>query len=147
MERIDSTQLNASEVDAIDTLLQGKRRPALVDGDGNRLELPEPIFKLLVHVIQQWKEGRTIVLMPEDETLTTQAAANFLGVSRQFLVNLLEAGDIEFHKVGSHRRVYLRDLKAYMEQRDKSRRKAMDQLFDNVSKAGKYESDYTGDDS
>ncbi|TVQ64641.1 MAG: helix-turn-helix domain-containing protein [Balneolaceae bacterium] len=85
-------------------------------------------------------------MMPEDETFTTQAAANFLGVSRQYLVDLLESGEIPFHKVGSHRRVYFRDLKEYTDHRDSERRKTLDKLFDEIAKAKKYESDYTGDE-
>ncbi len=144
--RIDSSQLNPSEMEAMETLLRSKKLPALVDSNEKRIELPEPIFKLLVHVIQMMKQGRSIVMMPEDETFTTQAAANFLGVSRQHLVDLLEDGKIPFHKVGSHRRVYFRDLKAYADQRDKSRRETLDKLFDEVTKADKYDSNYTGDD-
>ena len=144
--RIDASQLNPSVMNAMDTLLQGKKMPALVDGDGERIELPEPIYNLLVHVIQQMKQGRAVVMLPEDEAFTTQAAANFLGVSRQHLVNLLEDEKIPFHKVGTHRRVYLRDLKLYMDQRDKSRREVLDTLFEEVNKAGKYDSNYTGDD-
>ena len=87
-----------------------------------------------------------MIMMPEDETFTTQAAANFLGVSRQHLVDLLENGVIPYHKVGSHCRVYFRDLKEYAEMRDTGRRQTMDELFDEVTKAGKYESDYTGDE-
>jgi excisionase family DNA binding protein len=86
-------------------------------------------------------------MMPEDEAFTTQAAANFLGVSRQHFVNLIEEGKIPYHKVGTHRRVYFRDLKEYSERRDKSRRESLDSLFDKVSKAGKHDSSYTGDES
>lgn len=142
--RIDSSQFEASEIDAMLDMVR-RKKPALVDSDGKRLELPEPIFKLLIHIVEQMKQGRAIVMMPEDETLTTQAAANFLGVSRQHLVNLLEEGKIPFHKVGSHRRVYFRDLKEYADKRDSERRKTMDELFDQVNKADKYESNFTGE--
>jgi excisionase family DNA binding protein len=70
-------------------------------------------------------EHRAIVMIPEDETFTTQAAANYLGVSRQHLVDLLEAGHISFHKVGSHRRVYFRDLLVFEKQRDTERRERL----------------------
>ncbi|MCC5942733.1 MAG: helix-turn-helix domain-containing protein [Balneolaceae bacterium] len=143
--RIDSSQFKASEINAILEMVR-RRKPALVDAEGNRTELPEPLFKMLIHIAEQMKQGRAIVMMPEDETFTTQAAANFLGVSRQHLVDLLESGEIPFHKVGSHRRVYFRDLKEYADNRDSERRKTLNKLFDEIAKAEKYESDYTGDE-
>src|SRR5690625_6339288 len=85
---------------------------------------------MMVHVLEQMKQGRSITMMPEDKASTTQAAANFLGVSRQHLVNMLEDGKIPYHKVGSHRRVYFRDLKRYTDQRDINRRDALDNLFE-----------------
>lgn len=91
--------------------------------------------------------GRAIIMMPEDETFTTQAAANFLGVSRQHLVNLLEDGKIDFHYVGTHRRVKFKDLKVYKDKRDGRRRKGLDKLFKEVFKAGKYDTSYTGNSS
>ncbi|MDZ7720134.1 MAG: excisionase family DNA-binding protein [Balneolaceae bacterium] len=101
---------------------------------------------MLVHDIEQVKQGHAVVKMPEDETFTTQAVANFLGVSRQHLVNLLEDGEIPFYKVSSHRRVYFRDLKNYADERDSEQRETMDKLFDEVTKADKYDSSYTGDE-
>lgn len=144
--RIDSSLLNKDEMKALESLVQSGQLPALVDDKENHIKLPKPIFELLIHVVQQMKQGRSIVMMPEDETFTTQAAANFLGVSRQHFVDLIEAGEIPFHKVGTHRRVYFRDLKEYSEHRDKSRRETLDSMFDKVSEAGKYDSSYTGDE-
>jgi excisionase family DNA binding protein len=51
-----------------------------------------------------------------------------LGMSRQFLVRLLEKGEIPFHMVGTHRRMYARDVLAYRAKRDLSRRKILDDL-------------------
>jgi len=143
--RIDSSQFTKLEIESILDLVR-RKKPALIDSEGNKTELPEPLFQMLTHIIEQVKQGRAIIMMPEDETFTTQAAANFLGVSRQHFVDLLEEGEIPHHKVGSHRRVYFRDLKKYSENRDTIRRKALDNLFDQVSKAGKYSSEYTGDE-
>lgn len=61
-------------------------------------------------------------LRPVEDTFTTQAAANFLGMSRQYFVTLLEAGQIPFHRVGTHRRVYFKDLRQYSQKRDAEQR-------------------------
>lgn len=144
--RIDSSSINQAEMEALVSIIQSGGRPALVDAEGNRTELPEALYKMLVHIVQQMKRGQSVVLLPEDETFTTQAAANFLGMSRQHLINLLEKDHIPYHMVGSHRRIYFRDLTAYADQRDKARRKTLDNLFDKVDKADKYDTSYTGDE-
>ncbi|MDR8392232.1 helix-turn-helix domain-containing protein [Aliifodinibius sp. S!AR15-10] len=101
--------------------------------------MPDAIYGMMVHLICSMKQERSVIMMPEDETFTTQAAANFLGVSRQHLVDLLKDGEIPFHKVGSHRRVYFRDLKEYADRRDSKRRETLDDLLDKVTKAEKYD--------
>ena len=49
-------------------------------------------------------------------------------MSRPFLVKLLEAGKIAFHQAGTHRRVYLKDLLEYKQQRDRDRHEALDRM-------------------
>jgi excisionase family DNA binding protein len=137
--RLDASLLDSDELNRLAELVIREERPALVEREGVRIDLPDPIFHLLVRVIRMMKEGQAIVLMPEEETFTTQAAANFLGVSRQFVVNLLEKKEIPFHKVGVHRRVYFKDLLAYRKRRDEQRRSSLNKLFHEVDKAGVYD--------
>lgn len=141
-DRLDPSLLDAEDralIEQLSALVQDEERPALVGREGVRIDLPDPVFHLLVKMVRAIKAGDSIVLMPEKETLTTQAAANFLGVSRPFFVQLLDNGEINHHLVGTHRRVYLRDLLDYMKRRDSIRREAMDQLFDKVQSAGVYD--------
>ncbi len=145
--RLESSSLDEHQMEELETLLKSEKLPALIDSSGNRTELPKPIFEMLSDIVQLVKQGHSIFMIPEDETLTTQAAANFLGVSRQHLVDLLEEGEIDFHFVGTHRRVYFRDLKEYADKRDSKRKETLDGLFDKVTDAGKYDSSYQGDDS
>lgn len=137
--RLDSSQFNPAELDRLMALVNAEERPALIGREGVRIDLPEPIFHLLVRVVQQMQQGRAIVMLPEDETFTTQAAADFLGVSRQFFVNQLERGEIPHHRVGSHRRVTLKDLLTYQQARDKTRRKALGGLFRKLKETGHYD--------
>jgi excisionase family DNA binding protein len=112
--------------------------PALVDEQGNRLELPKPIYDLLVRVASAMQEGKIISLVPETQELTTQAAANILGVSRPHLIKLVESGKIAFHKVGAHRRIRMKDLIAFQQSRDRDRRQALDDLARKTQEAGLY---------
>ena len=74
------------------------------------ISIPAPVYHQLVRVLGALSEGKALVILPEDESLTTQAAAEFLGTSRFYLVSLLSSNQIKHHMVGSHRRIYLRDL-------------------------------------
>lgn len=123
------------------------QHPCLKSQDGTEIPIPEPIFQILAKVIQAMQSGRAIILLPEDETFTTQAAANFLGMSRQHFVTMLESGQIPFYHVGSHRRVTLKDLLEYGRKRDADRRDRLSKLFSKVKEAGNYDSDFTGDSS
>ncbi len=59
--------------------------------------------------------------------MTTQKAAEFLGVSRPFLIKILENGEIPHRKVGKHQCVLLSDLEHY-KQRDEKRLKVLAEL-------------------
>ena len=60
--------------------------------------------------------------------MTTQEAADVVNVSRPFLVQLLEKGDMPFHKIGTPHRVRYQDVTAYKKRIDAERRKALDEL-------------------
>ena len=140
--RFDPSSLTAGQLRELDRLSEAvlaDERPALVGREGVRLELPEPIFHLLVRVVRTMREGKAVVLLPEIESMTTQAAAEFLGVSRPFVVDLLKKDAIPHHKVGTHRRVYLKDLMEYQRQRDSRRRATLDDLRRKVEAAGLYD--------
>src|ERR1035438_3804623 len=87
----------------------------LVGSKGRRAELPFAVVGLLDEILKNMQAGKAVSIVPEHQQLTTQRAANLLGVSRPFLVRLLEEGHLPFHMVGSHRRVYLKDLLAYQQ--------------------------------
>jgi excisionase family DNA binding protein len=71
--------------------------------------------------------------------LTTVEASKILGVSRQFLIQLLEKGEISFHMVGTHRRMYVRDVVAYKAKRDTARRKTLDDMAKQEFAKGDYD--------
>jgi excisionase family DNA binding protein len=52
-------------------------------------------------------------LQPRAEVLTSQEAADLLGVSRPHLAKLLDQGEIPSHKVGTHRRVLRANIEAF----------------------------------
>ncbi len=147
--RLDPSELSPGDFLEVERLLGevfgGRQRPALVNAEGERLELPQPVFEMLVHVLRSIRERRAIVMMPEDESFTSQAAADYLGMSRPFLISLLDKGEIPFHYVGSHRRIVFKDLLDYERKRDAARREAMSNLSKKVLEAGLDDASYTGE--
>ncbi len=113
--------------------------PALVGADGERIELPNAVYRLLKDIARNMQLGRAIVLIPENQQLTTQRAADLLGVSRPHLIKLVEAGELPYHKVGSHRRIYLKDLVAYQKRRDAERREALNRIAKEAFESGLYD--------
>lgn len=127
-----------SQVRALHRMLQ-LGSPALVGADGERLELPNAVYRLLKDIARNMQLGRAIVLIPENQQLTTQRAADLLGVSRPHLIKLLEAGELPYHKAGSHRRIYLKDLIAYQKRRDAERKAALDRIAREAFESGLYD--------
>jgi excisionase family DNA binding protein len=111
----------------------------LVGPDGREIAIPEPVHELLLMILKDLQAGKAISVVPEHQQLTTQRAANILGVSRPFLVKLVENGDIPFHMVGSHRRIYLRDLLDYKRRRDAARHGAINDMARSEMEAGTYD--------
>ena len=120
-----------------DAMRRGKAQ--LFSPDGEARHLPDSLYSFLVELIGLLNEGKYVYLVQNQAKLTTVKAAAMLGVSRQFLVNLLERGDIPYHMVGTHRRIYAQDLIRYKAQRDGYRRKILRELAQAEAKEGLYE--------
>src|ERR1700722_11607391 len=116
-------------------------RPRLTGPDGRSVELPEPMFEVLLQVAAAMKAGLAVTVAPHHLMLSTQEAADLLRISRTTLVRLLETGVIPFDKPGSHRKVRLDDL---LEDRRRQRRQAEPALADMVAdteRLGLYDTD------
>lgn len=103
-------------------------RPALVAADGERLELPESMYAVLRQVAEALASGMGVSVAPLSAMLTTQEAADYLGISRPTLVRILERGEIPMEKPGRHRYVQLQDLVAYQDRMRAQRRAALEQM-------------------
>lgn len=95
---------------------------------GQELAIPKSAARLLAHILTEMSQGNAVTIVPVHAEITTQAAADFLNVSRPYLVNLLEQGKIRFHKVGTHRRIRFHDLQEYKERIEQTGREAREAL-------------------
>jgi excisionase family DNA binding protein len=83
---------------------------------------------MFVHILALLGSGQGVQIIPDAAELTTQQAADFLNVSRPYLIGLLEADEIPYRMVGTHRRIRFEDLRDYRRQDDLKRRQAADEL-------------------
>jgi excisionase family DNA binding protein len=118
-------------------LLQGV--PAFVTVAGERVELPGTVFEVLRKVVGFMSHGQAITLVPDNQVVTTQRAADTLGMSRPHFIKLLESGTMAHHRVGNQRRVYLRDVLEFAKKRDTERLASLDRLSRDAFEAGLYE--------
>lgn len=130
----ESSRRLASHLSPPDAPQMPHVRMQIVEDEGSHhepletVEIPAAALRLLVGILDEMAAGHTVTLVPTQAALTTQQAADVLNVSRPYLIGLLEAGQIPFHKTGTHRRVFLPDLLAYKAQAKEKRRQSLREL-------------------
>src|SRR5262245_6405119 len=103
-----------------------KSHAKLVSPDGSTQDLPPSLGDFLVKVTADLRKGQSVAIVQNDAQVTAVEGARMLGVSRQFLIKLIEGREIPHYMVGTHRRIYVRDLLAYKSKRDSNRRRILD---------------------
>lgn len=112
-------------------------RLRVIDGEGE-IEVPVSALRMLVDILANMAEGNAISIVPIHAELTTQQAADFLGVSRPHLVVVVDRGELPHHKVGTHRRIYFRDLMEYRERRLRQAKAAFAEMSAEAQELGLY---------
>lgn len=121
------TELAASALLRLDQLTDADEpvRLRLPDGD---VVVPRSALAALTQVLDSFANGEGVTVIPANAELTTQQAADALNVSRPFLIGLLDASQIRYRSVGTHRRIAAASLIQYMRDDDARRAKAADAL-------------------
>lgn len=116
-----------------------ERRPAIVSSDGTQHEIPEAMVDVLRQVARALSAGMGVNVAPLNAVLTTQEAADYLGISRPTFVRILERGEIPMEQPGRHRYVRLSDLLDYQQRSRAERRRVLDEMVEASEDAGLYE--------
>jgi len=107
---------------------KGDMRIRVCGEQSDDIELPATAVRLLTDLLNYLADGSAVALMPTRAELTTHQAAHLLGVSRPYLIKVLDTGTLPFRMVGTHRRIRLADLIAYRDTMDARRHDALDEL-------------------
>ncbi|MFC3860331.1 helix-turn-helix domain-containing protein [Deinococcus antarcticus] len=100
--------------------------------------LPATLTPFLSDLLRHIRQGDALTVVTSGQALSTNQAADLLGVSRPFLIhNLLEAGLIPFHYVGTHRRVLAADVLAYQQEKERQQ-ELLDEITAEAQAMGLY---------
>jgi len=91
-----------------------RNAPIHLAGDGQHLELPESLHRLLLQVLESMMAGNAVTVVTHRQPMTIQQTADLLGISRATVDKLIQRGDLAAH-TGSkgHRVITLDDLLEY----------------------------------
>ncbi len=106
------------------------------DGSSPSVQVPPQVLRVLGQTLGLMARHQPIMLVPEKQELSTVEAANYLNVSRPFLIKEIEAGRLVHRMVGTHRRVKFSDLMDYAKVMREKQQEALDKKAANARELG-----------
>lgn len=100
----------------------------MIKTEGQEIQLPPIISQVLNEIINILSNNGSLTLIPMDKELTTQQAADILNVSRPYIVKLLQNNEIPYRKVGTHRKILMKDLIEYKIKSSANRKAKLSEL-------------------
>ena len=98
-------------------LTDSTARPVAVRTATGEIGLPPVAQRAVEQLLAELAAGGAVHVYADDHDLTTQQTADILGLSRTFVVRLIDNGKLPAHHAGTHRRVRAADAIAYAQQR------------------------------
>lgn len=126
-------------LDALKEYLSKGQIASIRIGKGKEIPLPESLINLFSQALTKAAAGKKVVIVEEDDEVSPEKAAEFLHVSRPFLVKQLDAGEIPFHMVGTHRRILMSDIIEYKRKRKERTQEILQQMREEAEELGLYE--------
>lgn len=139
----DEQKIAIESYDALASVIKeikSKNPEIEIEETQERIKIPLSALKLLGDILKAMSKGKPFSLVPAATEVTTQKAAEILGCSRPHLVKLLEDGEIEFTKVGKHRRVKFEDVMTYKRRMKEAQKKHIIDIMQSDEEIGLYDS-------
>ncbi len=114
---------------------------ALLGPDGEQIPLPLEVYTVLVQVVRAMRSERAVTIAPVNQTLTTQEAADLLGISRPTLIKIIDAGKLTCERPSGsrHRRLLLSDVLDYQATLAEDREALLGQMVADAEEQGLYD--------
>ena len=106
------------------------------NGDAPTVSVPPKVLQVLGKALGLMAQRQPILLMPQKQELSTVEVANFLNVSRPFIIKEIEANRLPHRKVGTHRRVLYEDVVEYGRKMRAEQEAALDRMAENARELG-----------
>jgi excisionase family DNA binding protein len=98
------------------------RKDVAVSIQARQVRIPAAMVPALIKAARLVSEGHAIDVVPVDEEVSAQEAADLLKVSRPFLLNLVKKGVLPCRMVGAHHRIPMGAVIAYKREQEPRRR-------------------------
>lgn len=105
------------------------------------VELSAEAVDILRHVVEVMRQGTAVRVVPQHTMLSTQQAADLLGVSRPTLIRILDDGEIPFFLKRRHRQLYLIDVLEYQKRQRRIADESLSDIIADAEMFGEYDVD------
>jgi excisionase family DNA binding protein len=139
----DEQRLAIESYDALASVIEQLKseNPEIeIEETQERIKVPLSALKFLGEILKAMSQGKPFSLVPVATEVTTQKAAEIIGCSRPHLVKLLEEGQIEYTKVGKHRRVKFEDVMKYKKRMKRTQKQNIIDIMKSDEELGIYDS-------
>ncbi|HZB98173.1 MAG TPA: helix-turn-helix domain-containing protein [Candidatus Sulfotelmatobacter sp.] len=97
------------------------------------VSVPDALLTPIRRLCRYLSEGKRVTIVPYPSELTTQAAANLLGISRTRLIELIDRGELKVRRQGAPGRLRTDDVLAFRDIRAKRQQDAQSRIDELVA--------------
>ncbi|MBC6480133.1 MAG: excisionase family DNA-binding protein [Hormoscilla sp. GM7CHS1pb] len=116
----------------------GSQLPRIISPEGEEIELPKSMFRLLRQAAHQLTKGNGVIISTFHQPLTISEAAALLNVDCKYVVRLVKNGEIPFFDTGWEQRIELDVVMAHESKLSELHRRGIQELAEISQECGLY---------